>query len=422
MKDRADQAMLVSTPDLRPSLLSILRGLHEGGQLARVVTTVALSGRQVERLSRLPGIGARLGGLVARRRLPDFLEGKTDCLWERELVRAIVSRAGFPRLTHRVWHWAETAFDAEVAKRYAGRYPGVYGMEHSSAATFAAQKASGGWCVLRQVTAHARTIAAVLEREAVRFPAHASAYHRLLLDESEAVILRKEREYALADLIVANSDYVRQTFVDQGVDPGKVVAVPTGCPPTDAVGARSGAGEGALRFLYVGNLSLRKGIADLAAAWEAIASRPGAELWMAGPAEVPIAAFPGFSRGVRYHGRLAKEALAQLYRQADVLVLPTLCEGLAHAVLEALSFGLPVITTAASGCGKLVVADENGWLVPAGDAGALREAMAEAMQDRGRLQAFGRVSREKAGDWTVARSNEMHLRYLREFMEKGTVN
>ena len=415
MKDPRTAGVLVATPDLRPSLLSILQGLHDSGQLARVVTTLALSGAQLDRLARLP-LGNRLHGLVGRRRLPDFLEGRTDCLWGRELIRATLSRTRHQRLTHHVWRWAEIGFDAAVAKHYAGRYDVVYGMEHSSLATFTAQKASGGRCILRQVTAHARTLAGLLQREAQRFPEYLTPYHRLLLADTDTVTARKEREYDLADLIVANSAYVRQSFIDQGIDAHKVIAVPTGCPPLDAVGGRAGAGQGPLRFLFVGTLSLRKGFTDLLTAWQRFAPGDHAELWVAGPMEIPVAnemlAIPGIS----YLGRLRRDVLSQTYRQADVLVLPTLGEGLAHTVLEALSYGLPVITTPESGCGDLVGDGKNGWLIEAGNVESLVCALGQAVERRKQLPEMGQRSREKARAWSVDKSNQAHLDYLQRFI------
>ena len=300
--------VLVSTPDLRPSLLSILQGLADSGLLARVVTTISLSPRQIELLSRMPLIGRRLGPVLKRRQMPAFLVGKIDRIWSREVLRSASSSIANAKMTHAVWEWAEVGFDRIVARRYGGRFNLVYGMEHSSAATFAAQKARGGRCVLRQVTAHARTINSVLRAEIARFPNLVTPYHRLLLANDEKIALRKQAEYDLADLIVANSAYVRKTFIENGIPAAKVVTVPTGCPPVDHVGARSGRGSGALRFLYVGTLSLRKGFPYLLEAWRSANVGGHAELWIAGSSEFDIQAKLRAETGIRYFGLLSKKS------------------------------------------------------------------------------------------------------------------
>lgn len=171
-----------------------------------------------------------------------------------------------------------------------------------------------------------------------------------------------------------------------------------------------------MRFLYVGALSLRKGFLHLLEAWRR--AKPGvhAELWVAGSCELDIVNRLKAEPNVRYFGVLTKDSLCDVYRQADVLVLPTLCEGLSHAVLEAISFGLPVITTEASGAGDLIVEGENGFLVPEADAEALASVIARSIELRAELPAMGVRSAERAKGWTVAESNMRHLHLLQEFL------
>jgi glycosyltransferase involved in cell wall biosynthesis len=76
-------------------------------------------------------------------------------------------------------------------------------------------------------------------------------------------------------------------------------------------------------------------------------------------------------------------------------VLPSFAEGLPMVVMEAMAAGRPVIATAVAGLPELV-RPETGWLVPAGDAGALAEAMeALAGMPRERLEAMGRAGRAR---------------------------
>lgn len=181
--------------------------------------------------------------------------------------------------------------------------------------------------------------------------------------------------------------------------------------------ARSGAASGLLRFLYVGTLSLRKGLPYLLEAWRYLKPGSHAQLYLVGSKELDVVARLKQEPGIRYLGLLSKDELRHAYRQADVLVLPTLCEGLAHSVLEALSFGLPVITTEASGAGHLIRSGENGFIVPSADAEALATAMAQAVERRAELPLMGERSTERARGWTVANSNAEHLCRLNDFLE-----
>jgi glycosyltransferase involved in cell wall biosynthesis len=411
-------SVLVSSPDLRPSLLSVLEGLAEIGLLQRVVTTLSFDAHRLQQIARIPFMGSRLASALQRRQTPPFLQGKTDAIWLGELVRLIAAKSAGPIATHRIWDWAERRFDRLVAKTYGGRFDLVYGVEHGAAATFAAQKAAGGICVLRQVTAHGRTLNGVLKRECERFPQFVTPYHRLLLLEDERVIARKEEEYRLADFIIANSDFVRRTFIEHGVSPQKVVGVPTGCPPVEKLRARSGQGNEPLRFLYAGTVSLRKGFPYLLQAWRDAKLGPAAELWIAGTMELDVLREVERMSGVRYLGALSKSELKRVYRESDVLVLPTLCEGLAHVLLESLSFGLPAITTEASGAGNLIVDGENGFMVREADAAALAAALSQAVSRRRELPRFGERAAERAAGWTVADSNAAHVHALQFFLKE----
>jgi glycosyltransferase involved in cell wall biosynthesis len=408
--------ILVSSPDLRPSLLSVLHGLADRNLIGRVATTIAIPPALCGGVASLPWVGSRFAPLLKRREVPKFLDGIVDNIWAGELLRNLSSRFASERTTDAIFHWATDRFDHTVARRYAGRYAYVYGMDFSSAATFAAQKARGGYCIQRQVSAHFSSFVATLRRECERFPELTTDYHRLILRRAESHERRRAGEHELADLIVANSDYVRRTFIDNGVPAAKVVAVPTGCPEPDTTGARSGRGNGPVRFIFAGRLSLRKGFHYLMQAWQLAALGSRAELWVAGSSELDLPhAFTALDN-VRLLGSLNSQALAEAYRASDVMVLPTLSEGLAHAVLEALAFGMPVITTAASGAGALVTND-NGIIVPEADAEALAAALVAAVTNRAELPRMGKLSAERARAWSVADSNTAHARVILEFLK-----
>jgi glycosyltransferase involved in cell wall biosynthesis len=412
------EGVLVSTPDLRPSLLSVLPGLAEIGLLQHLVTTLAFESEQIRSISKIPIIGPRLEPALRRRRLPPFLAGKASTIWPAELARLLATKLTAPEIAHGVWNWAERRFDRLVARKFGGRFKIIYGMEHASAKTFCAQKAVGGLSALRQVTAHPRTLSTILRNESSKFPEYVTAYHRRLLDDEQKITARKEEEYRLADIIIANSHYVRSSFIENGVNPEKVFAVPTGCPPVERSRARSGRTKGQIRFLFVGTVSLRKGFPYLLKAWRQANLGGSAELLVAGGTELNILAQIAHTPGIRYLGVLTKGQLREVYRKCDILVLPSLAEGLAHSVLEGLSFGLPVITTMASGAGNLVLQDENGFVVPEGNVEALSTAISHALSAREQLPRMGDRSAERAAGWSVAHSNAEHLRIFRSFCER----
>jgi glycosyltransferase involved in cell wall biosynthesis len=82
------------------------------------------------------------------------------------------------------------------------------------------------------------------------------------------------------------------------------------------------------------------------------------------------------------------------YAEFDVVVLPSLAEGLPLVLLEALAHARPVIATPVGGTPELVVNGETGLLVPPGDSKALAEAVRRLLDDPGLGRRLGEAGRE----------------------------
>lgn len=409
--------VLVASPDIRSSLMSIIPGLMESGYLRELVTTLALSSSESEYLRSTPLLGSLVSGSMRNRVLPDTGSVYIRRYVWREILRTLSSRIFSERYTHRVWKWAEVGFDRFVARYCSGRYEVLYGMEHCSLDSFRRQNESGGRCVLRMVTVHGNEIRKVLMREAERYPQFITPYHKMLITDDNDTAMRKSAEYELADTIVCNSEYVKQSLVSNGIEGDRVVAIPTGCPVPDSIGARSGKAGNKLRFLYVGTLSFRKGFLYLLDAWKKGDLHRHAELVIAGKEELPVKDLLQGMNGVTYRGVVKADNLRNLFRSSDVFVMPSLAEGLCHAVLEALSFGMPVITTRESGAEGLVQPDANGCIITSSSSGDLLEAMQTMITNRKVLPEMGRLSVQKASAWTVHDSNHRHLEVMSEMLD-----
>jgi len=73
----------------------------------------------------------------------------------------------------------------------------------------------------------------------------------------------------------------------------------------------------------------------------------------------------------------------------------------------------PVIVSSHVGCGPdLVIPGKTGWIFPAGDVGALRSALAEALSDPARLKAMGKAARAQIDHYSYAQATEGLLQAL----------
>jgi glycosyltransferase involved in cell wall biosynthesis len=137
----------------------------------------------------------------------------------------------------------------------------------------------------------------------------------------------------------------------------------------------------ARRLVCVGRLCEQKGQMLLVEAADRLAkSSIGFELVLAGDGEMraEIEAFIArrqLGERVRVTGWISGERVREEILAARALVLPSFAEGLPVVIMEAMALRRPVISTYVAGIPELVHTGENGWLAPAGDVDALREAM-----------------------------------------------
>jgi glycosyltransferase involved in cell wall biosynthesis len=178
--------------------------------------------------------------------------------------------------------------------------------------------------------------------------------------------------------VLTVSERTKHDLVDlYHVDAGKIVVTPNGVDPAFAPGADGGSGG---YVLYVGAVQARK---DPLAAAEA-AAEAGLPLVVAGPEREPELARELRRRGADLRGYVAKDALADLYRQAAAVVVPSRYEGFGLPVVEAMASGTPVVTTA-----DVALREVAGDAALYAERGGLGQAIVRAIAERERLVAAG---------------------------------
>ncbi len=154
------------------------------------------------------------------------------------------------------------------------------------------------------------------------------------------------------------------------------------------------------RAIHVARLNHIKDQTTLLRATRIVADRiPGFTLDIVGDGEMrePLHALARdlrLDQVVHFHGM--RDDIPQLLARADLFVLPSLSEGVAITLLEAMAAGLPVVASNVGGNREVVVPGETGLLCPAGDPEALAEVMLEAFSDPVRAREWGRAGRERA--------------------------
>lgn len=214
--------------------------------------------------------------------------------------------------------------------------------------------------------------------EAKRWPGWVNLPGRL----PEQYWQRLRAEWAMANLVLVNSEWSKRALILQGVPAEQIIVVPlcidlhhwTAGQPVDA--------RGPLKVLWLGTLTLRKGIQYLVEAARLL-QKDSIEFLLAGPVAIADAVVKTFPSNMKLLGRITRDQTDQIYRNAHVFVLPTISDGFAATQLEAMAHGLPVITT--QNCGDVVTHGMDGLIVPARDGAALADAVSRLNQDRALL-------------------------------------
>jgi glycosyltransferase involved in cell wall biosynthesis len=214
--------------------------------------------------------------------------------------------------------------------------------------------------------------------------------------------LENEREeWALADRLVCGSAFVAEGIRSSGGPAERTRVVPYGVtPPADGPvkGSPSQIGNRPLRVLTVGTVGLRKGAPYLAAAAKALVGR--AEFRLVGPVALTRHGCDELRSRVELVGAVPRSEVAAHFAWADVFLLPSLCEGSATATYEALSHGLPVVTTFHSG--SPVIDGEQGFIVPIREVDPIVASLERLASDPERLAEMSRAAVAHSRSLTLA--------------------
>lgn len=348
----------------------------------------------VDRRSRLLAL-PRLGRQIERRALPDKLAGRVRAIdTGTELLRVGLQRAGVSAYNYSLIWRRNIHIDAQIplllkaGDTVIGQYGGCL-------ESFRRAHVLYGRAVLDYPIARVDAGLAILAEEAELRPEFADSLAGDPVHQEH--IERMAAEVDLADTIVVGSTFAAASF-EGVVAPGRVQVVPYGVN-TDAFRPKAGPPRvGPLRVLFAGQLSQRKGIAYLLDAMRQL-DRDQFELTLAGSIIGSGVGLHGYTDLYTQVSGTRPQDMPQVYREADVLVLPSLLEGSALVVLEAMASGLPVIVTPNAGA-DAVRDGIDGYVVPVRSPKAIAERLQRLRNDPALRSRMGAAARSRALEFT----------------------
>lgn len=365
---------------------AIPRMLQEAGMLSHFYTDICAVKGWPRALNLLPD-GLRTAGVKRLLgRVPvgvpsDKITALTLFGWEYYRRRAS-ARTVYELTKTDLWagrHFCELVF----AKGLNGA-EGVYTFNNAGLELLTQARKRGLSTVMEQTIAPRQIEIDLLMAEQERFPEWEPP-----IQKNEALgefMAREQAEWEQADVILCGSEFVRDGIAASGGPAEKCRVVPYGVDVKFKFEERTWH-AGPLRVLTVGAVGLRKGSPYVL---EAARQLKGvAEFRMVGSVGVLPAARSRLAETVELLGAVPRSEIRRHFAWADVFLLPSLCEGSATVVYEALAAGVPVICT--PNTGSIVQDGVDGFIVPMRDTQAIVERlvmladspdMLSGMQDR----------------------------------------
>lgn len=387
---------LNGNPNVRQAAL----GLHEAGALGSVVTMLGFRNAQAvdQSLRLVPGpLRTRLRKELLRRSwdLPDGVPFHAYP-W-REMFRTIPRRLGVAKrlgyderavvMRNSVW------LDSMVARHHLDNIDAVYGYEDMAASTFAAAKARRVSCLYDLPIMHYASSRRIMQEEIALWP----EMRRYLegVEDPPAKLARKDKELELADHVFVASSLTRNSLTAIGYPTERISVIPYGSPTNYFNPAPRT--DDTFRAIFVGLVGPRKGVHYLLKAWREMAL-PKAELLLVGTRQFSDEWFERETKGlsVRHVASVPHHTLGGFYTSADLFVFPSLIEGFGLVLLEAMSCGLPVLTTPNTAGPDIVAEGRDGFIVPIRDVEALKAKLSWAHGHRAELAAMGVEARRTA--------------------------
>jgi len=187
----------------------------------------------------------------------------------------------------------------------------------------------------------------------------------------ERIIEKELKEYEEYDHIVVQSSFAYRTFIEYGVSSDKLIKLPFGVdlsmfypvPKEDKV----------FRVLYAGTMSIRKGSIYLLQAISKLNLKNFEFVFNGQVAEEFKDLINIYSDSIQFVGTRPRNQLYKLYSQASVFILPTIEDGFAAVITEAMACGIPVIATTNCGAEDVLTDGVEGFIVPIRDPDAIRD-------------------------------------------------
>ncbi len=413
-------SFLLSHPTINANWRNLALAIAEGDALAEFHTTLAWS-RQL--LVGLP-LNDRIRLEMSRREVDPRVGSKLVLHPVREIGRILINRLQQtalkrPRSAVSIEN-IYRSLDRTVAKRLdqSNRLSGVISGEDGCFEIFRVASRHGIKKFYELPIGYYQSARKIILDEEELCPEFASLLPGV--DDSAEKLERKKMEAEMADKILVPSEFVRTSLLDSGVDAKKLYLNSYGTDTSLAAREWPSKRSGPLRLLFVGGIHQRKGIGYLLRAVKKLGRRD-VTLTLLGTLPENRDPINAYREHFNYLKPMPQEMVKREIRRHDVLVLPSLLEGFALVILEAMAAGIPVIVTENTGARPVVRDGIDGFMIPIRSVDSLMENIIWAADHHQDLAEMGANARRRAEEFSWERYRDGIRKVIKENLADGSI-
>ncbi len=373
--------------------------------------------------------GNKISEEFKRRQYDLALKGSTHLFPWLEMGRLISSKFGLRKFTEpevgkfcieNIYKSLDKSVAARLKKEAERGAAAVYAYEDGALESFRMAKKLGLKCIYDLPIAYWETSRKLLNEEAERLPQWKETLGGGILD-SEAKLERKVKELELADVVIGPGSFVLDSLPEWAKHK-KQISSPFGSPEMGLENLNFEAKDKnkPLKVLFVGSMGQRKGLGDLFTAIRLLKGK-NIELVVLGSLLTSMDFYRREFAGFTYEpGRPHAEVL-KLIQTCDVFCLPSIVEGRALVMQEAMSQGLPLIITPNTGGADLIEEGETGFLVPIRSPEAIAEKLQWFLDNREQIPVMGKKAQRLAAQYTWEKYGEKIVKEVLEYIQAEKV-
>jgi glycosyltransferase involved in cell wall biosynthesis len=298
----------------------------------------------------------------------------------------------------------DSLFARQLARRRMSPHDVFFGYSYASLEVLREETKKGVLSIVDQIDP-GRYEWRLVQEERKKWP----EYDRPKDSEPKEYFDRAKKEWEIADVVIVNSKWSKGALEKQGVNADKIEVLPLAYEDNGHKMAKASTGKGRdnpLTVLWLGSVSVRKGIPYLVEAARELTSA-NIRFVIAGPLKIREEAVRNAPSNMEWLGQVPRSQTPELYKRADVFVLPTISDGFAITQLEALAHGTPLVVT--PNCGRVVEDGETGFVVEPRDPDSIAEALCNFEDNRALIQEMHPKCKKISSRYTVdAYGDKLH--------------